>query len=184
MAAPTLDLTQSQTLTVLKAYLQDLTGYPNSAVVQGQPNRIAAPSATNYIVFTPLMRNRLATNTVQYSSSNATVLNQHTNIQSAMLPVQVDCYGPTSADIAQILSTEFRSSDAIDYFALAGLQVTPLYTSDPRQVPFSDEGDQIQMRWSLDCHLQLKPGVTTVQPFADSLSISILESVDVYSPPT
>jgi len=180
--AYTLDLTQSQTLTVLRSFLIALSGYDPKYVVQGQSNRVAAPTATNYIVFTPLTRTRLATNVVKYSST-ATLLNQHTLTQSAMLPVQVDCYGPQSSDLSQVISTEFRSSDAIDFFATAGLEVTPLYTSDPRQIPFSDEGDQIQMRWSLDCQLQIKPGVTSGQQFADSLAIGI-QNIDVFYPPT
>lgn len=183
MTAPTLDLTQSQTLTVLANYLISLSGYDPNNVVQGQPNRVPAPVATSYIVFTPLTINRLATNTVQYSSSNSTVLNQHSLNQSAMLPVQVDCYGPTSADLAVILSTEFRSQDAIDFFSDAGLQVTPLYTSDPRQIPFMDEGDQVQMRWSTDVNLQIKPNVTSTQSFADSIQFGLI-NVDASYPPT
>lgn len=178
-----LDLSQTQTLTVLRAFLIALSGYDPKYVVQGQPNRVAAPTATSYIVFTPLMRNRLATNVVKFSSSNAAVLDQHTNVQSAMLPVQVDCYGPTSADLAQILSTEFRSQDAIDFFSAAGLEVTPLYTSDPRQIPFMDEGDQVQQRWSTDVNLQIKVGVTSAQQFADAISTGLI-NVDAEFPPT
>jgi hypothetical protein len=183
MATYSLGQTQSQVLTVVKAWLQEVTALGNTAVVQGQPNRVAAPSATNYIVFTPIMRERLATNVVKYSSSNATLLDQHTSTQSTRFTVQVDVYGPASPDTIQILSTEFRSNDAVEYFAAAITDVTPLYTSEPRQIPFVDEGDQVQMRWSIDLACQIKPGVTTSQQFADSLEIGMIP-VDVYFPPT
>lgn len=180
--AYTVSQTQSQALTVLKAYLQALTSLPNASVVQGQPNRVAPPAAQDYIVFTPLMRNRLATNVIGYNSSNAGLLNQKTQTQYTQLTVQVDIYGPNSSEFAQILSTEFRSFDAVDYFNAAGLDKAPLYTSDPRDLPFVDEGDQVQMRWSVDCELQINVGVTSPQEFADSLAVGVI-SVDAEFPP-
>lgn len=181
--AYTVSQTQSQILTVLKAYLQALTGFANANVVQGQPNRVAQPKATDYIVFTPFGRLRLATNEVSYSSSTASLLDQKTQTQSTQLTVQVDIYGPQSADWAQVLSTEFRSFDAVDYFQAAGFDEAPLYTSEPRQLPFHDEAGQVQNRWSVDVVLQVNIGVTSPQDFADSLQAGII-SVDVEWPPT
>jgi|ERR1700759_40332 len=182
---PVLDLTQSQVLTLVKSFLQDFTGVDPQYVIQGQSNRVAAPNVPTYIVFTPINKIRLSTNTKEYNAVSGPLLNQQTTTQSVQMGVQVDFYGPTSGDLAQIISTEFRDSDAYDYFATtgAGIQVWPLYTSDPRQLPFSDEGDQIQMRWSLDLQLQIKAGVTLPQTFADSLEIGLIP-VDVYYPPT
>ena len=183
MIAPTIDLTQSQVMILVKSFLQDFTGIAPQYVIQGQGNRVAAPNASNYIVFTPLLRQRLATNVTSYNSSGGGLINQHTNVQSTQLPVQVDFYGPMSADLAQIVSTEFRDNDACDYFAASGLQVAPLFCTDPRQLPFSDEGDQVQMRWSTDLQIQIKPGVTLAQDFADSLNLNLIP-VDVFFPPT
>lgn len=166
--------TQSQVLTVLKAYLQALTGFPNTSVIQGQPNRVAQPKATDYIVFTLFGRQRLATNEVEYSSSTATLLDQKTQTQSTQLTVQVDIYGPQSADWAQVLTTEWRSFDATDYFQAAGFDEAPLYTSEPRQLPFHDESNQVQNHWSIDLYLQVNVGVTSSQQFADSLSAGII----------
>lgn len=174
--------TQSQALTVVANWLIAVTGFDPSVVVQGQPNRVAAPSAASYIVFTPITRLRLSTNEVAYSSNNSGSLNQHTLTQSTQFTVQVDVYGPQSADWAQVISTEFRSGDAVYFFFEAGLDRAPLYTSDPRQLPFADESDQIQMRWSVDLVMNIQPGVTSPQDFADSLSVGIY-NVDVKFPP-
>lgn len=181
--AYTLSQTQSQILTVLANYLIALTGFDPNNVVQGQPNRVPAPAASDYIVFTPFGRQRLATNEVEYSSSTATLLDQKTQTQSTQLTVQVDIYGPASADWAQVLTTEWRSFDAVDYFAAAGFDKAPLYTSEPRQLPFHDESNQVQNRWSIDLYLQVNVGVTNPQQFADSLSAGIIE-VDAEWPPT
>lgn len=181
--AYTINITQSQLLTVLKAFLQSLTGFANTEVVQGQYNRVPSPKAANYIVFTPIGRYRQSTNTVSYNSSNNTVLNQQAQTQSTRLDVQVDCYGPSSPDMAQIIATEFRSTIATDYFNAAGFDRAPLYTSEPRQLPFHDEGNQVQIRWSLDLSLEYDPTVTSSQQFADSLSIGI-KNVDVEYPAT
>lgn len=181
--AYTIDITQSQVLTVLKSFLQDLTGINPKYVVQGQSNRVAAPTATNYIVFTPINRTRQSTNVVKYSSSTNTLLDQQSQKMSTRLDIQVDCYGPTSPENAQIIATEFRSTVATDYFNAAGLDRAPLYASDPRQLPFHDEANQVQTRWSLDLALEYDPSVLSSQQFADSLAIGI-KNVDVEFPPT
>ena len=180
--AYTIDIAQSQLLTVLKAFLQSLTGLGNTEVVQGQSNRVPAPKTANYIVFTPIGRYRQSTNQVKYSSSTNALLDQQGQKQSTRLDVQVDCYGPTSPEMAQIISTEFRSTVGTDYFNDAGFDRAPLYTSEPRQLPFHDEGNQVQIRWSLDLSLEYDPTVTSTQQFADSLAVGII-SVDAEYPP-
>lgn len=63
MAGATLFPTESYELTALRAFLLNVLpdGVP---VVQGQVNRVAEPSANDYVVFWPLRQSRLATNIV------------------------------------------------------------------------------------------------------------------------
>jgi hypothetical protein len=180
--AYTISLTQSQEVTVLKAFLQVITGIDPKYVVQGQANRIPAPTATDNIVFTPILRERLNTNVVGYNSSTGTILDTRTDTQYTKLTVQIDVFGPNSADNVQVISTAMRSDLATDYFANSGLPVTPLYVSDPRQSPFLDESSQIQMRWNLDAVLEVQPSISGTQQFADSLAVGVKE-VDAFFPP-
>src|ERR1044072_142734 len=49
--------------------------------------------------------------------------------------VQLDVHGPNSAENAQTISTLFRDDFAVQAFKASGFDVTPLYVSDPRQLP-------------------------------------------------
>lgn len=61
----TLSLTESQILTVLRAFLLDVLP-AGTAVVRAQTNRVPEPIGTNFVVMTPFMRQRLATNEDNY----------------------------------------------------------------------------------------------------------------------
>lgn len=66
--AAALSLTETQILTVLRAFLLDIlpTG---TAVVRAQTNRVPEPIGTNFVVMTPFMRRRLATNEDSYNDT-------------------------------------------------------------------------------------------------------------------
>lgn len=57
----TLSLTESQIMTVLRAFLLDILP-SGTAVIKAQVNRTPEPLVTDFVVMTPLLRSRLATN--------------------------------------------------------------------------------------------------------------------------
>lgn len=101
---------------------------------------------------------------------------------STMVTVQLDVYGPRSADLAQIVMTTLRSGYACDAMASYGLGVTPCYTSDPRQLPFWSGEMQTENRWMLDAVLQVTPVVTVPQQFAGAVEVGIIEVDERYPP--
>lgn len=181
MTQPTIDKTESQALQALGTFLVAVlpTG---TEVVTAQVNRVPAPSVPNYVVMTPITRVRLATNLTTYSDGYPSNPQIRQDTQSTNVGIQVDVFGPVSADNAQIISTLFRSDWGVDQFDAMGLGVTPLYTSDPRQMKFWDEGHQIEQRWTLDCQMQINPTVTVSQDFASELVATLVE-VDAAYPP-
>jgi hypothetical protein len=104
-------------------------------------------------------------------------------MQPTQLTVQLDVHGPLSADNAQVIATMLRDPYAVDFFAAANADVAPLYTSDPRQMPFSNGEQQIEDRWLVEAQLQVNPSITVPQQFADALVTGII-SVDAAYPPT
>ena len=54
----------------------------------------------------------------------------------------------------------------------SGFDIAPLFASEPRQVPFLNEAQQVETRWSVDLVMQVNPLVTVPQDFAQSLDIS------------
>lgn len=93
--------------------------------------------------------------------------------QSTELTIQMDVHGPASADNAQILSTMLRDDYANLAFQRAGFpNVTTLYASDPRQVPFINAESQYEDRWIVEAHLHVYAIVSDIpQEFMDQAVI-------------
>jgi hypothetical protein len=86
------------------------------------------------------------------------------------LTVQVDVHGPNSGNNATMIGSLLRTEYAVDVMAQTGYDVVPLYSSDPRFVPFYNAEQQVEYRWSLDAELQINPVTLTPQEFFDRLA--------------
>jgi hypothetical protein len=118
--------------------------------------------------------------TVNFSqnvSSEAMQTGAKTAEQYTQLTMQLDVHGPDSANNSQIISTLFRDEYATDFFYASGLGMAPLYSSDPRQVPFINGEQQYEYRWSVDAVMQVNPVVTVSQQFA--VALGPVDVVDV-----
>lgn len=116
-------------------------------------------------------------------SPSQTVASQKmaTGYETVMTPmkstVQLDFHGPSSAEFAQTFVSLFR--DDYGYSAIVALNsaVAPLYSGEPKQVPFTNGEDQVEYRWSVDAALQCNPVLTVPQQFADQAKVSPIHSV-------
>ncbi|MBB3743910.1 hypothetical protein FHX10_003409 [Rhizobium sp. BK591] len=100
-------------------------------------------------------------------------------MQPTQVSVQLDVYGPASAENVQTISTLFRDAYAVDAFAGSG--VTPLYVGDPRLLPFENENQQVENRWSIDAQMQVNPVIAGIpQQFADELDITVIDVQAAY----
>lgn len=174
--AATISLTETQVFTVLRAFV--LAQIAAVEVLKGQNNRVSMPPKGNFIIMTPMMRERLATNVTAYSDlkNNGT----RADTQPTRYTVQFDVYGPAATDNAQKLQTLFRSDVACQAFTASGLAMQALYTTDPRQMPFVNGEQQYEDRWTLDIALQINPTVTTPQEFADELAVTLVSVAAEY----
>ncbi|NTJ67521.1 hypothetical protein G6M50_06055 [Agrobacterium rhizogenes] len=96
-------------------------------------------------------------------------------LQPTKVTVQLDVHGPNSAENAQTISTLFRDEYAVRAFAAKGFDVTPLFVSDPRQLPYENENQQIENRWVIDAVMQANQTIRTPQQFADELHVDLIE---------
>lgn len=182
MTAPTINITESQTLQALRTVL--IGWLPAGVeVIKGQPNRVAEPAGSDFVVMTPILRERLGTNQATFTDTYPSTTQTRQDVQATRVTVQLDVHGPAAADNVQVISTLLRSEVATDAFEATGFDVAPLYAGDPRQAPFLNAEQQIETRWTLDAVMQTSPVVTTAQDFAGSLSVGI-HNVDVDYPPT
>lgn len=126
------------------------------------------------------------TQTITSQKIAAGVLN---SLQPVKMTIQLDIHGDFSGDNAHIISTLFRDDYGVQLFKDAGFDVTPLYCSEAKQLPFLNGEQQIETRWTIDVVMQCNPIVTVPQYFADQLNFGNLTttsgviSVDALYPP-
>jgi hypothetical protein len=96
-----------------------------------------------------------------------------TSMQPIKMTIQLDVHGPLAGDNAQIISTLLRDTYGVDQFATSGFDVTPLYTSDPKQLPFINGEEQIETRYVVDAVLQCNPVVTLPQQYGQTAVIAV-----------
>jgi hypothetical protein len=96
-------------------------------------------------------------------------------LQATRVTIQVDVYGPASADNAQIITTAFRDSYAVDQFASSGYDVSPLYADDAQQMPLIDGESQFEERYVIKCVLQANPIVSLPQQYAAALNVNVID---------
>jgi hypothetical protein len=121
------------------------------------------------------------------SGSGAMFASAKTLTQSARVVVQVDFHSPDSiaGDLAQTVSTALRDEYGTTFFA--GLNpplngISPLHADDPRQVPFINDSNQYEWRWSLDVHLQVQQAVSVPVEYATSATVRLIDVDAVYPP--
>lgn len=103
------------------------------------------------------------------------------SLQKAEVVMQLDVHGPDSADNVQFISTLFRDGYGVDFFSGQGVDVAPLYCSDPRQLPFDNAEEQWETRWSIDLHMEGNFVVFDLpQQFAHSLELDVISVEAAY----
>jgi hypothetical protein len=169
-------LTEDALVDALGAFVQVIVG-DLVAVVRGQQNRVPPPKG-RYVYITPILAPALSlprTTYVDVPSAGTMTLTRPTQWNA-----QVDCYGDGAQDLALAICIALRSSYGCDALKASGC--APLYTGEPRQLPFITGEDQYLERWSVDAVLQFNPSITMPQQFADQLRVDFVE-VDTKYPP-
>jgi hypothetical protein len=98
--------------------------------------------------------------------------------------IQVDVHGPNAWDNAQTIVNAYRDDTGVQMFNAAwvdqirnqdfGLQ--PLYAEEPLQLPFTNEQDQVEDRYTIRLHMQANQTFYVSQDFADSVTVDIIDA--------
>lgn len=156
-------------LTAVRALLLAILG-DGWEVFQGQGNRVPEPAGDNFVVMTPVHRNRLSTNTVTWDTAaeDPTALAHRHDVE---IQFQLDIHGPLGADAATTIAMLLRDDWAVPQLAPAG--VAPLYATDGNQLPFINGEHQYENRWVMTAAFQIVPTVSTPAEFTASLDATI-----------
>ncbi|WP_444544289.1 phage neck terminator protein [Paraburkholderia adhaesiva] len=170
MPRPLLSLSESQAMAAVRAFLLAVLPH-GTEVIAGQDNRVPPPVGVDFVVMTPVLRERLSTNVTTWRDGWPDAPCEKAVRQATKLAVQLDLHGPAGADATQLVTTLWRDVTACDALASSALDLAPLYASEARQIPFLNGEQQVETRWSVDLVLQVNPAVTVPQAFAASLEI-------------
>ena len=152
-----------------------LLGLITTDIIQGLPNRAAMPAGA-FISMTSLFQTRLSTNVKGYSDTYTTVqgvkvYNGTKSVtQATEWTVQLDCYGESSQEWANIITTLFRDEYAAEAMAP---KLQPLYADDPKQMPIVNGEQQYEQRWVITAKLQYNPVTVINQQFFDTAVVGI-----------
>src|SRR6267142_2273675 len=109
--------TQSQIQIVLRAFLLQIL-QPTVPVIVGQDNRVPEPANTDFVLMTPMFRERISTNKDLYpfTPSQDPITGGNNNYtQSTKVLIQCDVHGPNASDNAEIIVTMLRDNYATDF---------------------------------------------------------------------
>lgn len=157
---------ENDVMVPLGNFIQSLL--PDVPIVMGLINLVAAPVGP-YIRMTPAGMRRLRTNQDSYD-----LVDTRTVERSEEYAIQIDFYGPDSAEWASTIETMFRDFYACDMLAPT---CQPLHAEGPIQSPLSNGEENYEQRWILTALIQYNPTVTLPQQYADTLDVTLI-SVD------
>ena len=180
-----LSLTDKQTFAALLNFLENVLTTTDSNgklildVIRGQDNKVAEPAVSNFVLMTFLHKERLATNTVTYTTPIGATTSTRQDLTPINYTIRLDVHGDSAADNTQIIMSMFRSDYATSFFKGVGYDVTPLWCRDPTQVPYLNGEQQIEQRWIMEVYLQCNPvlSMTGIES-ADTLSVNEFVDVD------
>lgn len=148
-------------------------------VVRGEVNRVPSPKG-DFVIITPMGIVGMSLPTTTYADPTPGT-GTRTLTRATRWTAQVDCYGERAQDRALVLSIALRSQYGCEFLAELG-RMQPLYTGEPKQLPFITGESQYMERWSFDAVLQFNPSISLPQQFADQLHVDVV-SVDEQYPP-
>lgn len=106
--------------------------------------------------------------------------------QASKATIQLDFHSAdsSSADLAQTVTTLMRDEYATNQFAnqSPSYDVTPLYASDARQMPFTNDQNQVENRWVVEAVLQANAVVKVPQQFSDAVAVDVISVEEAYAP--
>lgn len=131
-------------------------------IVRGLGNDTPMP-LPGFVCMTASRQTRIATNETTYNSTDAKVLTNFKRFE-----VQIDFYGPDSAEWANTVETVLRDEFAVDFM---GPLVTPLYCSDAQLAPLDNGEKQYEERWMMTAAFEFNPDVTLPQDYYDTVVV-------------
>lgn len=175
----TISITEDNVLAALRGFLLGIVA-AGVEVITGQDNLVPEPLGDDFIVMTALFMGRLSTASSTYTDPGTNPGTRNFQ-QSMKIALQLDIHGPMSANNTAMISTLFNSDYGVDTVKASGFDISPLYSDDGKQMPFTNGENQYEQRWIINAVMQYNPVTSVAQDFIDELEVNII-NVDAAYP--
>lgn len=160
-------------------------GVAPAVIVRGWQNRAALPAVSSYAVLTLINAPRRGTNVHMWERDAADADSLTESVRMLVCyEVQVDLCGQdegtVSAQAARLVMLA-RDAVAVEFFGAQGLSCQ--YADDPRSLPFSNDVDQWEVRYSVTLRLSAWLAAPVARAAFTDVDLR-LEDVDVHHPVT
>jgi len=157
----------------LKLLGNAIVGLLGVGVALGVENRTPVPLG-DFVTLTVIREERQQTNETYYPNRSAPAVNEcnRADLLFSTLVVQLDSYGTNAHATANGLLMLCRS-DLMERYG-----VTPLFSTDPTNMPYNDAENQQAQRWTLDASLQFNTSWTQSQDSATVIEFTIFHEAD------
>ncbi len=170
--------TESQIYAAVRSWLIEvLPGINANNIVQGQLNRVAAPTDP-FVTMLIIDRRRLATNGWTYDKETS-----RTIVDKTQITMQINVFGAATSNYMQAITTLWRDMSAVDFFDALNIDLTPLFTSDVRQAGFITSERQYDDQWTVDLEMQANFTLSLPQQFATEIDVTLFEIDAAYPIP-
>lgn len=151
----------------VRALLLGLFLLPEENVIRGYSNNVPLPNG-NFILMNIIHEQQLATNLHRYSFEDGQADVQ----QSVEMQIQLDFFGEQAGEFSRTFANLWRDEYACEQLKMC----QPLYADNPRYLPFTNEEEQFEERWTVTANLQYNPVVMHSQEF-----ITEVQAVELHS---
>lgn len=134
-----------------------LAQFTDVEVSNSQQNYTTMPIG-DFVTMTSLGFDEKSTNTVQYSAITGPASETHR--RTLVWKVQIDCYGSGAADIANVLSTMWRTSKCCELFQEIDHSIVPMHGTSPLQTFFIDDSNNYSDRYTFTLYAQVAVATT------------------------
>ena len=122
--------------------------------------------------------------TAQTLSSRKLASGALSAMQETEVVMQVDVHAPDlnlGGNLAATVATMFRDAYAVDLIGGINPAIAPLFSGDPRQMPFINGEQQAEVKWTLDLHMQVNQTVSGIpQAFFDAVDLTLIDVEATY----
>lgn len=165
--ALTADVTLDNIYGAIAAYLTSVTGLSGTQIQRAYQDNIPTPFPYPFVYITVRNNRRNATNEHAYDTTN----NKVGISASKILDVQLDFYGQTAMNLAQIVENTFRDDAGVTAFENTG--IVPLYCDEALMSANTDEKGNFMVRVTQTLHFNMHPVVSTAQDFFEAAVVNI-----------